>query len=230
MKKLHLFLAILCLYLFANIDANCATINLQEKGNSNKYCHRKRGPRGHRGKKGDRGKRGKTGATGATGAQGIAGPIGPTGTGGINNFITAVVFGNTPPATSTQSVANSNPILFTTTTDTSGTIGFVPGTGTFTVPNTGHYEITFGARFTSDDGDVNPVITLRLNGGGNALTNISVRQGSLDWAVFSCILPLNAGDTVEVIASSINGSADIVLVDPFTGSTTSAFITIKQIR
>lgn len=183
----------------------------------------------HRGPPGPQGPSGPVGPIGATG------PAGPAGT--INNFISAVA--HAAPY-SNQTVSPGNPVLFNTITNSRGSISFTPGTGLFTVADIGDYEVTFGARFTSDDGGVNPVLSLYINGTEIIAGRIAVIQTSTvifeggEWATISLIFPVTIPNTtIEIKSGPMNGSANIILIDPassFEGGVTSGFITIKQIR
>lgn len=207
----------------------------KKKKEHSKKCHCKRGRPGPQGPTGATGPAGPIGPTGSTGAIGPTGPMGPPGI--ISNFISAVAHGD---PYSNQIVAPGNPVLFNTVTDSSGSISFTPGSGLFTVANTGDYEVTFGARFTSDDGGVNPVLSLYINGAENIQGRIAVIQTSTaifqggEWATISLIFPVTTPNTTfEIKSGPMNGLANIVLIDPaasFEGGVTSGFITIKQIR
>lgn len=177
---------------------------------------------------------GLTGLTGLTGITGLTGPMGPTGPSGsigtLNNFISLVANG---APYSNQQIAPGDPIIFNDVIDTSGTMIY-SGTGVVTVLSTGDYEVAFGARFTGENGDANPVISLNINGIELTSSRLSVSQGSNTWTTISLIVPVTtAPTTFSITNNGINGTANIVLVDPlsaFEGGTTSAFITLKQLR
>jgi hypothetical protein len=214
---------LLCLSTTAFADTQTNSYELIGK---DEHHHRRRGSRGYRGHRGHKGTRGINGAAGVAGSTGSTGATGATGAGIINTFITAAAH-ETPY--SDQTILSGNAIVYDVVSNSSGNFSFAPPASVLTIPNSGDYEVTYGARWTSEL-TIEPILSLRVNGVEQPQSLITINSANKAWATISLMLNLSAGSTIEIFNNPANNSGNsLTLIDPY-GFTTSAFITIKQLR
>lgn len=210
-------------------ESNSSNCNGAPRGNRGKRGHH--GERGHHGKHGHRGHRGNSADTaGPMGDQGPQGPQGPQGIPGtisaINTFISAAWL--LPAVGSTPQINQGQPIPFNTLVDQGGlTTPYVLNSGVFQVNETGHYEVTFAAKWTTST-----PIALRIDDG----TTVTIPTASLllvtdDYATMSLIVPVTVvGTTFEIIpAPPPVGGGFLTFPLQGTAPSTHATFTIKKI-
>jgi hypothetical protein len=195
--------------------------------------HARRGPRGHDGKIGRQGKIGHSGTpatspgpAGTPGPNGAPGPAGTpgSGAGSIDTFISATWL---LPITGSTAIAQGQPLPFNALVVQGGsTTTYVANSGIFQVNATGHYEVTFAAKWKT----ATP-LALRIFDG----TTVTIPAASLvlandDYVTMSLIVPVTvSGTTFEIIPAPppVGGGT---LTFPGTGTDPSIHATITIIK
>ncbi|MBA2368175.1 MAG: collagen-like protein [Candidatus Protochlamydia sp.] len=182
---------------------------------------------GLRGKRGPPGRDGITvvGPAGAPGPQGPQGVQGPTGVNGslITTYISAAWV--LPEEGTTPQINQGEPIPFNTLISQGGAVTpYVNGSGIFQVNETGHYEITYSAKWTTST----PIALEVFDGVTTTILTASILLVTDDYATMSLIIPVTVpGTTFRIIPNPPSG----FLTFPLAGTepSTHATILIKKI-
>jgi hypothetical protein len=219
MKKSRIILAslfIALLYMGNTIFADEIVIdsNIVAKDCGCPRC--RRGPRGHRGHEGHRGHRGARGFHGLVVGQTLVGVEGTQGIPGIDGGESSTFISAT--GSLVGPVVNSSPIPYNNLVAQGGSfLPYVSGSGIFITTEPGHYEVIFGAKWTTAS-----TMALRINGA-------TPLQGSRllatdDYATMSLIVNAPTAITTFEIVCADGGFMTFI-----SNPGTNAFVSIKKI-
>lgn len=180
------------------------------------------GLQGMPGLMGPQGEPGMQGLPGQTGQQGIQGEIGPQGPQGIPGDGVAPYYGAFS-SSATQNIAPANtavPITYNST-DLSSGVNLGSPASQIVVAHAGIYNIQFSAQASKTSGGVDVMdIWARVNGSNLANSNSQITLTSAsDRSVpaWNFLLQLNAGDRFEMVASSSDGTFQLLDTDSQAG-------------
>ena len=177
------------------------------------------GPPGPVGIDGPQGPIGPEGPVGPTGADGATGPIGPEGPAGPGVTPYTGVFSSTSIQSATPA-STIVPITYNTTEISDGVSLGTPASN-IVIANTGIYNVQFSAQVTKTGGGVDVLdIWPRINGVDVPRSDSQVTLTSSSdrlIAAWNFVFEFNAGDSLQLVMSSSDGTFQLLSIGPTIG-------------